>query len=144
MIQKVETLKSGKNQLPEEYQQHQKVFSKQKAQRFPKKRSWDHAIDLKPNTPNSLPGKVYFLTQPEQGVLKEFLEKQLEKGYIRLSKSLYAAPFFFIKKKSGELRPVQDYRKVNEWTVKNRYPLPLIPELINRVKGASLFSKFDV
>jgi hypothetical protein len=42
------------------------------------------------------------------------------------------------------LRPVQDYRKVNEWTIRNRYPLPLIPELINRVKGASLFSKFDV
>ena len=39
---------------------------------------------------------------------------------------------------------MQDYHKVNEWTVCNRYPLPLIPELINRVKGASLFSKFDV
>jgi len=82
--------------------------------------------------------------QPEQGALKEFLEKQLEKGYIRPSKSPYAAPFFFIKKKSEELRPVQDYQKVNEWTVKNRYPLLLIPELINQVKGASLFSKFDV
>ena len=54
------------------------------------------------------------------------------------------SPFFFIKKKDGKLRPVQDYRKVNEWTIRNRYPLPLIPELINRVKGASLFFKFDV
>ena len=54
------------------------------------------------------------------------------------------APFFFIKKKDGKLQPVQDYRKVNEWTVKNCYPLPLIPELINQVKGATLFSKFDI
>jgi hypothetical protein len=42
------------------------------------------------------------------------------------------------------LWPIQDYCKVNEWTMKNRYPLPLIPELVNWVKGASLFSKFDV
>ena len=133
-----------KNHLPKEYQRYQKVFSKQKAQWFPKKRSWDHGIDLKPNAPSSLPGKVYFLTQLEQIALKEFLKKQLEKGYIQPSKSPYATPFFFIKKKSRELRPVQDYRKVNEWTVKNRYPLPLISELINWVKGASLFSKFNV
>jgi hypothetical protein len=98
------------------------VFSEQKAQQFPKKRFWDHAIDLKPNAPSSLPGKVYFLIQPKQMALKEFLKKQLEKGYIRPSKSPYAAPFFFIKKKSRELQPVQDYHKVNEWTVKNRYP----------------------
>ena len=55
-----------------------------------------------------------------------------------------SSPFFFIKKKDGKLRPVQDYRKINEWTIKNRYPLPLIPELIARVKGATLFTKFDV
>jgi len=144
VIKNAEVPRSEKNHLPKEYQRHQKVFSEQKAQRFPKKRSWDHTINLKPNAPSSLPGKVYFLMQPEQAALKEFLKKQLEKGYIRPSKSPYAAPFFFIKKKSGELRPVQDYRKVNEWTVKNRYPLPLIPELINRVKGASLFLKFDI
>jgi hypothetical protein len=133
-----------KNALPKQYQQYEQVFSEQKAQRFPTRKAWDHAIELKKDAPNTLPGKVYLLTQVEQKALTEFLKKHLEKGYIRPSKSPYAAPFFFIKKKSGELRPVQDYRKVNEWTIKNRYPLPLIPELINRVKGATLFSKFDV
>jgi len=142
-IQNAEAPQPENNHLSEEYQRHQKVFLEQKAQRFPKKCSWDHAIDLKPNAPSSLPGKVYSLTQPEQTALKEFLKKQLEKGYIRLSKSPYAASFF-IKKKSGELWPVQDYHKVNEWMVKNWYPLPLILELINWVKGASLFSKFNV
>ena len=102
-IQKVEAPKSEKNHLPKEYQQHQKVFSEQKAQRFPKKRSWDHAIELKSNAPSSLPGKVYSLTQPEQVALREFLKKQLEKGYIQPSKSPYTAPFFFIKKKTREL-----------------------------------------
>ena len=101
-------------------------------------------IDLKPGAPSTLPGKVYSLTQSEQQALQEFVKEHLAKGYIRPSKSPYAAPFFFIKKKDGKLQPVQDYHKVNEWTIRNRYPLPLIPELINRVKGATLFSKFDV
>ena len=113
-------------------------------QRFPESRPWDHAIELKKDAPSTLPGKIYSLTQSEQKALQEFIKEHLQKGYIRPSKSPYAAPFFFIKKKDGKLRPVQDYRRINEWTIKNRYPLPLIPELINRVKGATLFSKFDV
>jgi hypothetical protein len=111
------------------------VFSEQEAQRFPEPRAWDHAIELKKDTPSTLPAKVYSLIQLEQVALQGFLKEHLEKGYIQPSKSPYAAPFFFIKKKDGKLRPVQDYRKVNEWTIKNRYLLPLIPKLINRVKG---------
>ena len=91
-----------------------------------------------------IPGKIYALTKPEQRALEEFIQEHLKKGYIKPSKSPYTAPFFFIKKKDGKLRPVQDYQKLNQWTIRNRYPLPLIPELINRVKGASLFSKMDV
>jgi len=55
-----------------------------------------------------------------------------------------ATPFFFIKKKSGELRPVQDYRRLNTMTIKNSYPLPLISELIDKLKGARYFTKLDV
>ena len=55
-----------------------------------------------------------------------------------------ASPFFFVKKKSGELRPVQDYRKLNSMTVKNKYPLPLIPELIDKLKDSTCFTKLDV
>ena len=133
-----------KPSLPEEYQRHAKVFSEQEAQRFPGPRIWDHAIELKKDAPATIPGRVYALTQSEQKALQEFLAEHLKKGYIRPSKSPYASPFFFIKKKDGKLRPVQDYRRVNEWTIRNRYPLPLIPELINCVKGSVLFSKFDV
>jgi len=55
-----------------------------------------------------------------------------------------ASPVFFIKKKDGSLRLVQDYRMLNEMTVKNKYPLPLIPELINQLRGAKYFTKLDV
>ncbi len=55
-----------------------------------------------------------------------------------------ASPFFFIKKKDGKLRPVQDYRKLNEMTIKNRYPLPLISELMDKLQGTKYFSKLDV
>src|SRR3984957_1513239 len=133
----------SKPSLPKEYERHAKVFSEREAQRFPGPRVWDHAIELKKDAPATIPGKVYALTQVEQKALQEFLSEHLKKGYIRPSKSPYASPFF-IKKKDGKLRPVQDYRKVNEWTICNRYPLPLIPELINRVKGSALFSKFDM
>ena len=120
------------------------MFSEQEAQRFPGPRLWDHAIELKKDAPATLPGKIYALTQDEQKALQEFIKEHVQKGYIRPSKSPYAAPFFFIKKKDGRLRPVQDYRCLNEWTIRNRYPLPLISELISRVQGASLFSKFDI
>ncbi len=55
-----------------------------------------------------------------------------------------ASPFFFVKKKDGKLRPVQDYRKLNEMMIKNRYPLPLISELMDKLRGAKYFSKLDV
>ena len=55
-----------------------------------------------------------------------------------------ASPFFFVKKKYGKLQPVQDYRKLNEMTIKNRYPLPLIKELVDHLKGLRIFTKLDV
>jgi hypothetical protein len=55
-----------------------------------------------------------------------------------------ASPVFFVKKKDGSLRLVQDYQVLNEMTIKNRYPLPLINELINNLKGAKYFTKLDV
>jgi len=55
-----------------------------------------------------------------------------------------AAPVFFIKKKDGSLQLVQDYRALNSMTVKNKYPLPLISELISQLRGAKYFTKLDV
>ena len=55
-----------------------------------------------------------------------------------------ASPFFFVAKKDGSLRPCQDYWRLNEGTVKNAYPLPLISELLDKLKGAKYFTKLDV
>jgi hypothetical protein len=76
--------------------------------------------------------------------LEKFLDEMVAKGYIHPSKSPYASPFFFIKKKDGKLRPVQDYRWLNSHTVRNQYPLPLIVQLIADLSSAYIFSKFDV
>uniref|UniRef100_A0A0W0GEU5 Putative pro-pol protein n=1 Tax=Moniliophthora roreri TaxID=221103 RepID=A0A0W0GEU5_MONRR len=80
----------------------------------------------------------------EQGELDQFLEENLQKGYIIPSKSPMASLVFFVKKKDGKLRFVQDYHKLNEFTVKNRYPLPLASDIINRLKDAKYFTKLDV
>src|SRR6267378_4025864 len=133
-----------KIEVPEKYQQHARVFSEEAAQQFPPKRPWDHAIELKPETPDVIDCKIYPLTQTEDQALVAFLDEQLKKGYIRPSKSPYTSPFFFIKKKDGKLHPVQDYQKLNEHTIQNHYPLPFIPDLISQVQDAHIFTKFDV
>ena len=130
--------------LPSHYCRHAHIFSEKESQWFPGPWIWDHTIELKKDAPGTLPGKIYMLTQKEQEVLKEFIHEHQKKGYIRPSKSPYASLFFFIKKKDGKLRPVQNYWQVNKWTIRNWYPLPLIPELIARVKNAALFTKFDM
>ena len=128
----------------EEYQQHSKVFSEEGSHRFPPSRPWDHAIELKEGAPEAINCKIIPTTMEEDEALKKFITEQLEKGYIQKSKSPYASAFFFIKKKDGKLRPIQDYRKLNQHTIRNKYPLPLIPELISQVKDANIFSKFDI
>ena len=128
----------------EEYQRHSKVFSKEESHRFPPSRPWDHAIELKEGAPEAINCKIIPMTREEDEVLKKIIKEQEEKGYIRKSKSPYASAFFFIKKKDGKLRPIQDYRKLNQYTIRNKYPLPLIPDLISQVKDMNLFSKFDV
>jgi hypothetical protein len=130
--------------LPDEYKEFTRLFSDEAADRFPPAREWDHAIDLKPGAPDALDCKVYPMTRDEDTALEKFLDEMVAKGYIRPSKSPYASPFFFVKKKDGKLRPVQDYRRLNSHTVQNQYPLPLIAQLISDLSGAWIFSKVDV
>src|SRR6266851_10008938 len=112
-------------QIPHQYREFADVFSDKESKRYPLKRPWDHKIKLKPGTPAMLISKMIHLSHTEQKELKEFINEHLEQGTIQRSKSPYAASFFFIKKKNRKLQPVQDYQPVNEWTIKNQYPLPL-------------------
>jgi hypothetical protein len=88
--------------------------------------------------------KVYPLPEGQQAMLDKFLEEHLAKGYIRQSNSPYASPFFFVKKKDGKLRPIQDYHTLNNWTIHNTYPLPLIKELITKLVKKKWFTKLDI
>ena len=90
--------------------------------------------------------KLYNLTLEECEQQKLFIKENLKKGYIWPSRSPMASPFFFVNKKDGKLRPTQDYRYLNQWTIKNAYPLPLILEIIDKIKasGVKYFTKFDV
>jgi Reverse transcriptase (RNA-dependent DNA polymerase) len=72
------------------------------------------------------------------------LKENLDKGFIRPLQSPMASPFFYVTKKDGKLRPCQDYRYLNDWTTKNAYPLPLISEIMDKLKGAKYFTKFNV
>ena len=75
---------------------------------------------------------------------REFIDEHLKSGKIHKSQSLQASPFFFVQKKDGGLFPCQDYRYLNEHTIRNAYPLPLISTLIDKLKGSKYFSKMDV
>ena len=74
------------------------------------------------------------LSPEEQKEVSEFVNEQLAKGYIHLSKSEQTSPVFFMLKKDRRKRMVQDYRYLNKHTVWNNYPLPLISQLVNKLK----------
>ena len=76
--------------------------------------------------------------------LEDYINDALTKGWIRESKSPASVPVLFIPRKSGELRLYIDYRGLNALTVKNRYPLPLINELLDRLNSSIVFSKIDL
>ncbi|SJL17948.1 uncharacterized protein ARMOST_21519 [Armillaria ostoyae] len=139
-----ETPKTFEELVPPDYRSFRDLFSKENFDELPERKPWDHAIELIPNAKSTLDCKVYPLNRNEQEQLDKFLDENLDSGRIKESKSPFASPFFFVKKKDGSLRPVQDYRKLNEMTIKNRYPLPLISELIDKLQGAKYFTKLDV
>ena len=130
--------------LPDEYKRHRKVFDEQKSQRLPRHTVWDHAIELLPDAPKSLLRRLLSLTQEEIVEVHKFVDEHLKRGTIQESWSPYAANFFFVKKKDGKLCPVQDYRPLNKWTIKNQNVSPLIPQTIDQLSGCTLFTKFDV
>lgn len=109
---RVEARKEGVS-IPDRYvKDFGPIFEKEEFDELPPRRTWDHAIELKEgSTPSA--GKIYPLSKDEQHELDVFIEEHLRSGRIRPSKSPMASPFFFVKKKDGKLRPVQDYRRLN-------------------------------
>jgi len=133
----------AKKLVPEKFHRWIKVFGKKQSERMPMRKLWDYAINVKEGfMPRK--GKVYPLSREEREEVREFVKEQLRKGYIRLSKSPQTAPVFFVGKKDGKKRMVQDYQYLNEWTIKNNYLLPLILDILENIGIKKLFTKIDL
>jgi len=89
-------------------------------------------------------GKVYPLSREGSEEVREFIREQLRKRYIWPSKSSQMVLVFFVGKKDGKKRMVQDYRYLNEWTIKNNYPLPLISDVLENIGTKKVFMKIDL
>ncbi|CAN2389180.1 K02A2.6-like, partial [Pristimantis euphronides] len=110
---------------------------------LPPHRRHDCAIELIPDS--KLPkSRLFRLSDPEREAMRDYVRDSLRKGHIRPSSSPLVAGFFFVTKKDGGLRPCVDYRGLNNITIRNTYPLPLIPDLFDQVRGARVFSKLDL
>jgi len=99
---------------------------------------------LTEEAPRELNAKAHAMTIKEEEALNKWLDKQLDTELIKESKSRYATSCFYIPKKDRSLQLVQDYQKLNQVTIKNKTPLPLIGEVINKLKEARYFNKLDL
>ena len=120
------------------------MFNKKKFKKLPERCEWDHKINLTDEALKKLNAKAYAMTLKEEEALNQWLDEQLKAGLIVESKLRYTAPYFYIPKKDGLLQLVQDYRKLNQVTIKDKTPLPLIREVIDKLKEAKYFNKLDL
>ena len=98
--------------VPRRFHKYLKVFEKKDSERMPMRKAWNHAIDLREGFVLKK-GKIYPLSRVEREEVQEFVKDQLRKGYIRPSKSLQTSLVFFVPKKDGKKRMVQDYQYLN-------------------------------
>ena len=122
---------SDLNSVPSCYHHLRQVFSKTKALSLPPHRPYDCAIDLLPSATIPKP-RLYSVSGPERAAVNDYISASLEAGLIRPSSSPAGAGFFFVKKKDESLRPCIDYSPLNDITIKNRYPLPLMSSVFDR------------
>ena len=123
--------------------EYRDVFPDKLPNELPPRREVDHRIELTQNSPpTSRP--IYRMSPAELDELKVQLQELIDAGFIRSSKSPFGAPVLFVKKKDGSMRMCVDYRDLNRITIKNRYPLPRVEELFDRLRGAKYFSKIDL
>ena len=127
----------------EEYHEYTNVFSKSKAETLAPHRLYDLRIDLQKDSQPPV-GTIYSLSQFKQETLKQFIDKNLTNGFIRSMSLPHRAPVLFVKKKDGSLWLCVDFRGLNKITKKDRYPLPLISDLLNSPCKARIYTKIDL
>ena len=136
--------KTNPEDLPDYIRPFTHLFNKKKFEKLPERCEWDHEINLIEEAPKELNTKAYTMTLKEEEALNQWLDEQLKAGLIVESKLRYVAPCFYILKKDSSLQLVQDYRKLNQVMIKDKTPLPLIGEVIDKLKEAKYFNKLDL
>ena len=129
--------------VPAAYHNFADVFSKAKATMLAPYCKYNLCIDLEEGASPPL-GTVYSLSQTELGVLQTFINEHLSYGFIKQSTSTHGAPVLFVRKKDGSLHLCIDYQGQNKLTKKDRYPLPLISDLLDSPSKAKIYSKIDL
>ena len=130
--------------VPEEFRQFLDIMGKEAADALPEHSSYDHEIPLKEGEKPPW-GPIYPLSEVELETLREYLKEMMKTGKIRRSTSSAGAPILFVPKLHGRgLRLCVDYRGINRITIPNRYPLPLMQELQDRIQDAQFFTKIDL
>jgi len=129
--------------IPKEYHEYANVFSKSKAETLAPYHPYDLQIDLEKDS-HPLVGTIYSLSKFEQETLKEFIDENLTNGFIRSTSSSHGAPVLFVKKKDGSLRLCVDFCGLNKITKKDRYPFPLISDLLDSPCKARIYTKIDL
>ena len=119
------------------------AFLPRLANELPPRRAWDHKIEIMPGKEPPYQ-KNRPLSPPELRVVRKWLDDNLDKGFIRTSQARCAAPLLLAAKPGGGVRLCQDYRGLNNVTIKNRYPLPLIRETLDALCNAKVYTKLDI
>ena len=129
--------------IPPEYHQHKKLVLPETAEKLASRRTFDNAIDLVPGAVRPW-GPIYPMSAHQLDLLDQYLKKMLKQGKISESKSPAGAPILFVPNPDGSMRLCVDYRQLNKVTITNKYPLPLMRELTDRVAGTTIFTKLDL
>ena len=137
-------LQDAIDRVPERFHEFIPIMTTEAASVLPKHGPYDHAIELKEGSTPPW-GPIYALNEAELEELRKWLKKMTDMGAVRSSKSSCSSPVLFVPKNHGRgLRLCIDYRGINKITIPNRYPLPNMDELRDRVRGSKYFSKIDL
>lgn len=138
------TIEELKARIPVKYHSEIEVFVKQDADKLRHHGPEDHQIHLTEGATPPFARNYRPMSAQELDAVKKYIDENLAKNFIRPSSSRAASPILLVRKPGGGIRVCVDYRALNEITIKNRYPIPLISETLDRLSKARIFSKFDI
>ena len=140
----IKILTDPKTVVPEEYHEYLDVFSKETSDTLSKHLKYDHWIQILEGYKNHGNSLLQAMFEPKLQFVKKFVEEHLKKGFIKVSSAPCLSPIMLAMKLGGGVRFCVDYWRLNELTIKDTYPIPLIEETLALLKSAKVFTKIDI